>query len=82
MKKFFHFIVHAIGSMALGLGAILLLIVTSPFWAPVILVALSAILASIIVVLAIFIALFATFWWLIIPLILVYFGGRLLGMWE
>ena len=81
-KKILNFIINSIGYICLFMGLIFLCAILAPFLIPLIAVALVIVLSSILTVLVVILALFVAFWWLIIPLILIYFGGKLIGSWD
>lgn len=81
-KKILNFIDSLIGNIFLFFGLILLLAITSPLWAPVFVIVLFLMGIFLLAIFSVAITIVTTFWWLIIPLLLIYFGVKLIGELE
>jgi hypothetical protein len=81
-KKILNFIASLIGNIFLFFGLILLLAITSPLWAPVFVIVLFLMGIFLLAIFSVAITIVTTFWWLIIPLLLIYFGVKLIGELE
>ena len=81
-KKILNFITSLIGNIFLFFGLILLLAITSPLWAPVFVIVLFLMGFSLLIIFSVLITLVTTLWWIIIPLLLIYFGAKLIGELE